>query len=281
MFSRLPQSKAPHKGKSGASSNFLSSIGADDEENYEASDTVHSAPPAAKRQRTEATGDAKSPVVSQQTTAVSKTVKPSAVSTEEAKKKKKRSKKTRQGQNKKKKCNKRGADDGVIVSNLPSDLRAIYGKTVQHLAPHVDVRYPIVDRSSGDSAILVFTVASEAAAHALHKRLHNMSVYGRTWKADIHRAKDVDCDPSPSVVDVRLSAPLPDHTVETVLSSLPGFLAVTRNEHGQATQEATSYVATFADEGSALHARAVLSGRKQEGAHMFLARRPQGTVTAI
>ena len=147
-----------------------------------------------------------------------------------------------------------------------------------------------------NGAMLMFEVPSKSAAKALHQRLHKQTLFGRTLVAKYGpKATLGECRGVPTVCDVSLSHPMALADIEALLWTLPGVLAVQplsatgakdvsampplslgadadADESGG--QKGQRFVATFADEGSALHARAVLSGRRQEGAFVFIKPRP-------
>ena len=164
------------------------------------------------------------------------------------------------------------ATETVVIPHLPFDIARVYQGTVQRMVPKVPMRKLVRVAQDADNATLLIEVGSKEEAQVVYKRLQNAAVYGRRWKAEYHPLGAVMPKATPVVVDVRLSSPMVDSDVETVFTTLPGFLAITRAK--DTPQEAVDhYCVSFADEGSALHARALLSGRVQDGAHMFLFRR--------
>ena len=135
-------------------------------------------------------------------------------------------------------------------------------------------RVTVVSQGS-DTAVIMFEVASKDAAQAAHRYLHNRQVFGRRIKVEYHPIEEVTCSDAPCLADVRVSQPLAAHSIEHFLAALPGYLALTDAEGGSqlnATPQ-SHFIATFADEGSALHARAVLSGRCHESSFVFISLR--------
>ena len=154
----------------------------------------------------------------------------------------------------------------VLLSGLTTDLSQIYHKSVGAFAGNLmrGVPPPTILRST-DGASLLFRTSTKHDAQQLWKRLDRTVVFGRKLRATYAPVSAVEPSASPTAVDVTMSEPalsLPQ--VEAVLATMPGLLAVT---DGDAPNEC---LATFADEGTALHARAVLSGRRQEGSFLFL-----------
>lgn len=138
-----------------------------------------------------------------------------------------------------------------------------------------------------DNATLLLEVKNKEAAAKLYKRLQNVRCCGRRWKVQYLPLSAVRSNPEPCLMQCTLVPPALPSTVESVLRSIPGFLAlahVTRASHaaGAARGEgseggevlAESVLASFCAEGSALHARAVLSGRLigSSGVRMFIQR---------
>jgi hypothetical protein len=170
----------------------------------------------------------------------------------------------------------RTQSESILLGNLNTDLGDIYQKTVAAFAPAFrHLPSPVVLRSP-DNAVLMFRVNNRRDAKQLWKRLEKCVVYGRKWRATYAPLSSVTPTTSPTPVNVLMSSPpLELHQVEAVLGTLPGVLAVSPGD------SANEFLATFADEGSALHARAVLSGRRQEGCHLFLSiRRDVGAMSS-
>ena len=159
----------------------------------------------------------------------------------------------------------RSQTESLLIGNLNTDLANIYQRTVAAFAPAFRSLPPPIVLRSPENAVLMFRVNGRREAKQMWKRLEKCVVYGRKWRPVFAPAAAVTPSGVPTAVDVTMSAPpLLPHQVEAVLGTMPGLLAVTA---GDGPQEC---VATFADEGSALHARAVLSGRRQQGCHLFL-----------
>lgn len=167
----------------------------------------------------------------------------------------------------------------VVVHGFPCGrdaLAEIYGRTVQQRVPHVRAfSFPEIIEEP-ESASLLFTVENKSAARELRSRLHHSTCYGRDWAVTVCPIAATTCRPVPCVVDATLSLPMPVDFVEGILRPMPGLLDVSHAADGVARGTPDiHYVATFADEGSALHCRAVLSGRRHDGGvFMFLKRRP-------
>eukprot|EP00388_Colpodella_angusta_P024136 GDKJ01062892.1.p1 GENE.GDKJ01062892.1~~GDKJ01062892.1.p1 ORF type:complete len:287 (-),score=29.96 GDKJ01062892.1:54-881(-) len=202
----------------------------------------------------------------------------------------------------------------LLVSDLPGDLRAIYGRTIKNIVPSVKLITPAakeekVDKSEGkdaytgigvtqevDGAMLVLAVATKAEAEQLFSRLQNAKVFGRRLKCEYHplsstvtnfdaatftktltataSAKQQTQSPAsamlatnytqkPTLLSVFTSNKTPSITVHRQLNSMKGFLGLepVMDKNNTAEESFKNFVATFADEGSALHARALLSGR--------------------
>jgi len=165
----------------------------------------------------------------------------------------------------------------VLLSDLQTELPVIYSKAVSAFAGPLmrGVPPPTVLRAT-DGATLLFRTATKQEAQNLYRRLDRTVVFGRKLRATYHPVSAVEPAPSPTAVDVVMSAPpLELAQVEAVLATMPGLLAVT---DGDAPNEC---LATFADEGTALHARAVLSGRRQDGCHLFLSIRRDVTLGGV
>jgi hypothetical protein len=132
-----------------------------------------------------------------------------------------------------------------------------------------------------DGATLVVTVRNKHDAQQYFNRLQNCKVFGRKLKVEYHPLSSTECSAEPIVMVVQTSERCPVSIVRQHLSNIDGFLSVeligsgaTKKIEGVAvdgdTEAATSisltptskrFIATFADEGAALHARALLSGR--------------------
>ena len=204
----------------------------------------------------------------------------------------------------------------LLVSDLPGDLRAIYGRTIKNLVPNVKLVAPVpkedkADKNEGkdaftgigvtqevDGAMLVLTVSTKGEAEQLFSRLQNAKVFGRRLKCEYHPlsttvsnfdsatfAKEVASTKStrgqqaptiasqmlaakftqkPTLLSIRTSQKAQSISVHRQLNSMKGFLGLEPVvEKGALPDDLQhqNFVATFADEGSALHARALLSGR--------------------
>lgn len=189
----------------------------------------------------------------------------------------------------------------VLLTDLPADIQTIYTGVIRSLAnasPRVRHRsgrpFPFfiseasVIEESGN-ATLVVEVPSKEAAQRLCRQLQNARVCGRRWKAQYAPARQVHASPDPCLVECVLVPEGSRDLAERALAAVPGFLGlsepppelVAQGFSGTAvdTQESGEsegkLLASFADEGCALHARAVLSGRLigTSGIRMFLARR--------
>lgn len=159
-----------------------------------------------------------------------------------------------------------------------------------------------VINNDGESAILLIDVNSKEAAKKMFSRLHNARVCGRRWKVQYMRASELQCNTAPCLVECTLIPPVAASLAEEALASIPGFLAIAKSvpatmageKRSRSREESEdggnevevqndeeeilvkSVLASFCDEGSALHARAVLSGRLvgRSGARMFVKCRP-------
>lgn len=154
-----------------------------------------------------------------------------------------------------------------------------------------------------DNATLLVKVASREDAQKLYKRLQNVQCCGRRWKVHYAAASAVTSRPEPCLTECLLVPPAPLHVVEGALNTIPGYLTIAQafytspataessrpkkrpreeegeGESGKGAEAAKEGVvervfASFCDEGSALHARAVLSGRQvgSSGVRLFVQR---------
>ena len=132
-----------------------------------------------------------------------------------------------------------------------------------------------------DGATLVVTVRNKHDAQQYFNRLQNCKVFGRKLKVEYHPISSTECSVEPIVMVVQTSERCPVSIIRQHLSNIDGFLSVelvgsgaTKKIEGAVvegeTEPASSisltatskrFIATFADEGAALHARALLSGR--------------------
>ncbi|KAH9577770.1 hypothetical protein LSM04_003293 [Trypanosoma melophagium] len=202
-----------------------------------------------------------------------------------------------------------------VVADLPTNMAAIYTRTVRHLLPphHQKCISEAEIMEETDGATLTFEVANKEVAAAMFKRLQNMKLYGRRWKVQYHPIHTVQCAKEACLVDARLVPAAPRALALRALSGVQGFLTLadvmgeTRNTNintdevadnntenhsddmngagntfptrvpmsgGSDVDVVERVVASFVDEGSALHARALLSGRMigNSGVRMFLER---------
>lgn len=151
----------------------------------------------------------------------------------------------------------------VVVSNLPVDIPKVYAATFQTLfasGPPL-ARPKLINTTTG--GLLMFETSTKGQAKALWQRLHGKTIFCRKLTARFGPKREVaECQPTPTVADIFLSKELSSPEVEQLLHAVPGLLAVCTTD---GRTSGTNFVATFADEGSALHARAVISGRRQRG----------------
>ncbi|CUG39141.1 Hypothetical protein, putative [Bodo saltans] len=191
----------------------------------------------------------------------------------------------------------------VVVTELPADMKLIYHRTVRQMLPAVvqkSIPVPEIIEEA-DGATMIFEVDSKHIAEAMQKRLNRTTVYGNRWHVDILPVEALIPNQEANVVDVTLNPPGLACDVRQALQSVQGFLAVDHatarpqsgddNEEDEANEaeeakKATPHsagrggaeapvkrlVAVFAEEGAAIHARAVLSGRLvgTQGSRMFL-----------
>jgi hypothetical protein len=189
----------------------------------------------------------------------------------------------------------------VVVSELPADMKLIYHRTVRQMLPAaVQKSIPVPEIiEEADGATMIFEVESKHVAEAMQKRLNRTTVYGNRWHVDILPVDALIPNQEANVVDVTLNPPGLACDVRQALQSVQGFLAVdhatarpqsgddnedaedadesedtkkTARASGGAEAPVKRLVAVFAEEGAAIHARAVLSGRLvgTQGSRMFL-----------
>ena len=167
----------------------------------------------------------------------------------------------------------------LVLTDVCADLRNIYARTLKTLLPNLQKQIPLPTVvEEADGAIVMMEVDSRAVAEQIFRRTQNAHVFGRRLKTEFHDSDVLRCANVPVLVDVRLSAPTTCAAVSKLLSTIQGFLAVASADGfrtGEDEALSRNMIATFADEGSSLHARAVLSGRTLGGSttHMFLSRR--------
>ncbi|KAG5501993.1 hypothetical protein JKF63_04264 [Porcisia hertigi] len=198
----------------------------------------------------------------------------------------------------------------VLLNNLPVNYEKVYNHTLrrffssaqqQHIAKDVRLIEEI------GNATLCVEVDSKATAQLFFRQLQNRKVYGRRWKLQYVPTSATECSSEACLVDCFLVPSASKTLAERALSGIPGFLSLidTPDEPLPATATAVASEASpiqdadndsdadvgedgeaehchgqrrhkllvsFADEGSALHARAVLSGRLvgTSGVRMFL-----------
>ncbi|CAJ1028416.1 hypothetical protein Q4I30_004863 [Leishmania utingensis] len=200
----------------------------------------------------------------------------------------------------------------ILLSNLPVNYKKVYNHTVRRFftpAQHQHMQDVRLVEEIGNATLCV-EVDSRATAKLFFRQLQNRRVYGRRWKVQYVPTSATECSSEACLVDCFLVPPASKNLAERALSGIPGFLSFidTLDESLPATAvaaaseaspiqdagndsdadgsedgEADPYqgqlchrlLASFADEGSALHARAVLSGRLvgTSGVRMFLERR--------
>jgi hypothetical protein len=190
----------------------------------------------------------------------------------------------------------------VVVTELPADMKLIYHRTVRQMLPAVVQKsIPVPEMiEEADGATIIFEVESKHVAEAMKKRLNRTTVYGNRWHVDILPVDALIPNQEANVVDVTLNPPGLACDVRQALQSVQGFLAVdhatarpqsaddnedaaedadesedtkkTARASGGAEAPVKRLVAVFAEEGAAIHARAVLSGRLvgTQGSRMFL-----------
>lgn len=184
----------------------------------------------------------------------------------------------------------------VLLTDLPANLPAVYTRIVRRFFPRESRQISeAILLEEADNATMSVEVPSKEVAQKLFKRLQNAKVCGRRWKVQYIPASEVQCRTEACLVSCFLIPPAPRSVAERALSTVPGFLAFVDEANGGAVGAASSssaepqkvaseendsgnvhlLVATFVDEGSALHARAVLSGRLagSSGVRLFLKRR--------
>ena len=194
------------------------------------------------------------------------------------------------------------------MSHLPNDLPRIYAALLQktfhrsntnkkHDSDKIHIPRPRAINQP-HSAMLMFEMPNKAAAIALHSHLNQKFMFGHRLTAKYGPKRQLgECSPVPTVADVTVSERIALGDVQQLLAALPGMLGIMPREQemyeaalvaGRSTSHIKAskfqlepaafvgqhFVVTFADEGSALHARAVLSGRRQQGGYLFIKPRP-------
>lgn len=194
----------------------------------------------------------------------------------------------------------------VLITNLPANTKDVYGGIIQcffnqpsaqrsHNHNHNSTsnsqppskektpaplwtKMEAIDET--DNATLLLEVPNQQAAKRLFGRLQNVKCCGRKWKVRFLPISQAQCRAEPCLARCVLEPPAPPHIAEEALRSIPGYLATTKaaesagDTNSEEASEALtqSVFASFCDEGSALHARAVLSGRLigSSGVRMFV-----------
>ncbi|EKG05319.1 hypothetical protein TCSYLVIO_003609 [Trypanosoma cruzi] len=136
-----------------------------------------------------------------------------------------------EGREIKKHCHE-GADADVchgsfIVADLPTNMAAIYTRTLRHLLPEHKKHISdagIMEEAGG--ATLTFEVPNKAVAAAMFKRLQNAKIYGRRWKVQYYPLSAVQCAKKACLVDVRLVPAAPRALALFALGGVQGFLAL-------------------------------------------------------
>lgn len=194
----------------------------------------------------------------------------------------------------------------VLLHNLPINFKKVYNHTVRRLVPashHQRLAKDVQLIEEVGNATMCVEVTGKETAQLLYRQLQNRNVYGRRWKVNYVPSSTLECSAEACLVDCLLIPAASQMLAEEALSGIPGFLSFidTPDEplpvHAAASpiQDADNdsgaedggegqlrvgqlrhrLLVSFADEGSALHARAVLSGRLvgTTGVRMFLERR--------
>ncbi|CBZ28035.1 conserved hypothetical protein [Leishmania mexicana MHOM/GT/2001/U1103] len=194
----------------------------------------------------------------------------------------------------------------VILNSLPVNYKKVYNHTVRRFFSSAQQQHMKDVRLIEEigNATLCVEVGSKATAQLFFRQLQNRRVYGRRWKVQYVPTSATACSPEACLVDCFLVPPAPKSLAERALSGIPGLLSFidTPDEPLPASAAAAAsepapirdadndsdadggewdpyqgqqrhrLLVSFADEGSALHARAVLSGRLvgTSGVRMFL-----------
>lgn len=197
----------------------------------------------------------------------------------------------------------------VLLHNLPIDFRKVYNHTVRRFLPPAQHQFLAKNVSLVEevgNATICVEVANKATAHQLYRQLQNRKVYGRRWKVQYVPTSTLECSSEACLVDCFLVPAASQTLAERALSGIPGFLSfidtpdeplpaaaiaaasspihdADNDSEGEVDGERNLYegqlrhklLVSFADEGSALYARAMLSGRLvgATGVRMFLERR--------
>lgn len=197
----------------------------------------------------------------------------------------------------------------VLLHNLPVNFKKVYNHTVRRLLPpaqHKNLAKDVNLVEEIGNATMCVEVANKATAQLLYRQLQNRKVYGRRWKVQYVPVSALECSGEACLVDCYLVPAASQMLAERALSGIPGFLSfidtpdvalptaaasaasspihdADNDSEVEGDEEKNYYegqtrhklLVSFADEGSALHARAVLSGRLvgTTGVRMFLERR--------
>lgn len=196
----------------------------------------------------------------------------------------------------------------LLLHNLPVNFKKVYNHTVRRLLPPAQHKHLAKDVNLVEeigNATMCVEVANKATAQLLYRQLQNRKVFGRRWKVQYVPVSALECSAEACLVDCYLVPASPQMLAERALSGIPGFLSFIdtpdaplpssaaaaspirdadndsepEEEEGEKGlyegQSRHKLLVSFADEGSALHARAVLSGRLvgTTGVRMFLERR--------
>ncbi|KAG5476239.1 hypothetical protein LSCM4_05219 [Leishmania orientalis] len=199
----------------------------------------------------------------------------------------------------------------VLLTNLPVNYKKVYNHTVRRffsLAQQQHMKDVRLIEEVGNATLCV-EVDSKATAQLFFSQLQNRKVYGRRWKVQYVPTSATECRSEACLVDCFMVPPASKSMAERALSGIPGFLSfidtpdeplpgaslepspirdacndsdadsdVNGESDTDQGQQRYRLLASFADEGSALHARAVLSGRLvgTSGVRIFLERRRGG-----
>ncbi|GET89576.1 hypothetical protein, conserved [Leishmania tarentolae] len=194
----------------------------------------------------------------------------------------------------------------ILLRNLPVNYKKVYNHTVRRFfssAQQQHIKDVRMIEEVGNATLCV-EVDSKATAERFFRQLQNRRVYGRRWKVQYVPTSAMECSSEACLVDCFLVPPASKNLAERALSGIPGFLSFIDTPDEQLSGTTTAAVSealsiqdadndddsdggegdpyrgqrrhrllvSFADEGSALHARAVLSGRLvgASGVRMFL-----------
>ncbi|KAG8344473.1 hypothetical protein ERJ75_000247300 [Trypanosoma vivax] len=127
-----------------------------------------------------------------------------------------------------------------ILADLPTDMAAIYTRTINHMLPRF--RNSISEAtllSETGSATLTFEVTNKTVATEVVKRLQNANVCGRRWNVQCYPLHSTQCKKEACLVDVRLVPPTPRSLVLRALSKVKGFLALAEAGDSVNTAEET------------------------------------------